>query len=132
SPSWSCFGSRARGASRRYAPHMQSGVSTSQQINQKKLNGRPRIRGSMRSQRDTEKQIAVKGISAKRIEPSDGLFKRPPRRCECGWTLQASERKKKKIYTEDAEDTEKSHKAGRLGRVAENEFCARGRSSSEG
>jgi len=42
-------------------------------ISQKKLNGKPRTTGSMRSHRDTEKQIATNGISANRIAPTDGL-----------------------------------------------------------
>ena len=42
-------------------------------INQKKLNGRPRTLGSMRSHKDTVKQIATNGIRANRIAPTDGL-----------------------------------------------------------
>jgi hypothetical protein len=48
---------------------MQSGVRRSQAISQKKLNGKPRITGSMRSQSGTVKHIATKGISANNIAP---------------------------------------------------------------
>ena len=49
-------------------------VSTIQESNQKKLNGKPRTMGSMRSQRETEKHIPANGISARRIAPNEGFF----------------------------------------------------------
>ena len=68
----------ARGASSRYAPHMQSGVRTSHEMSQKKLNGKPRTMGYTRSHRDTEKQIATNGISPSKIAPTRGLRTAPP------------------------------------------------------
>jgi hypothetical protein len=53
---------------------MQSGVSSSHEISQKKLNGKPRTMGYTRSQSETEVHTAVKGISARRIDPRDGLL----------------------------------------------------------
>jgi len=54
---------------------MHTGVRRSQQINQKKLKGSPRTLGSTRSHSATGKQMAAKGISPRRMDPSDGLFK---------------------------------------------------------
>jgi hypothetical protein len=62
--------------SRRYAPHMQTGVSRSHRISQKKLKGRPNNIGSTRSKRATEKQVAAKGMNPSRIDPSEGRFMR--------------------------------------------------------
>ena len=53
---------------------MHSGVSSNQDINQKKLKGMPNTRGSMRSHQDTVKQPAVNGIKPNRSEPSEGFF----------------------------------------------------------
>src|SRR6266498_4358935 len=55
---------------------MQSGVRNSHKISQKKLNGSPRTVGYTRSQRETEKHTATKGIRPKRIAPSEGRFTR--------------------------------------------------------
>ena len=41
---------------------------------QKRLNGRPKIMGSMRSQSGTEKHIAAKGISAISTARADGFL----------------------------------------------------------
>jgi len=57
-------------------------VRRSHAISQKKLNGKPRITGSMRSHRDTEKHIATKGISANKIAPRDGFRIEAPGRAE--------------------------------------------------
>src|SRR5436309_377150 len=53
---------------------MQTGVSSTHNVNQKKLNGRPKMMGCIRSHSDTEKQDAAKGIKAKAIAPVDGRF----------------------------------------------------------
>ena len=53
---------------------MQRGVRTIQATSQKKLKGRPKTVGFMRSQRDTEKQTAMNGIKPRRIAPNDGRF----------------------------------------------------------
>jgi hypothetical protein len=55
---------------------MHRGVSKSHDVSQKKLKGSPSTMGSTRSQRETEKQVAVKGIKPKNSAPSDGGFKR--------------------------------------------------------
>jgi hypothetical protein len=57
---------------------MHSGVRSNHKISQKKLKGTPRNVGSTRSQSDTEKQMAIKGIRPSKIAPNDGLCKRPP------------------------------------------------------
>jgi len=55
---------------------MKMGVTRIHAISQKKLKGRPKIMGCMRSQRETEKHMAAKGTSAKRSAPSDGRLTR--------------------------------------------------------
>ena len=57
---------------------MHAGVSNNQVISQKKLKGKPRIIGEMWSQRETEKQIATKGMSANRSAPIDGFRNESP------------------------------------------------------
>jgi hypothetical protein len=57
---------------------MHAGVSNNQVISQKKLKGKPRIMGEMRSQRETEKHMATKGMSANRSAPIDGFRKDAP------------------------------------------------------
>jgi hypothetical protein len=49
-------------------------LSMIQQTSQARLKGTPRIIGSMRSQRATEKHMATKGIKARRRARSDGFF----------------------------------------------------------
>jgi len=49
-------------------------LSTIHAISQKRLKGRPKIIGSTRSQSETEKHIAIKGIRPSRTAPSDGFF----------------------------------------------------------
>jgi hypothetical protein len=53
---------------------MNSGVIRIQEISQNMLNGRPSTIGSTRSQMDTEKHTAVKGMSPRRIAVKDGFF----------------------------------------------------------
>jgi hypothetical protein len=60
--------------STRYAAHKHGVVSTIHKSSQKKLKGRPSIMGSTRSHQDTEKHIAMKGIRANKIAPSEGRF----------------------------------------------------------
>ena len=71
---------RSGAVSMRYAAHMHTGVSTIQLISQNRLNGRPSIIGSMRSQNETEKHMATKGISAKSNAARAGLLHEPDRR----------------------------------------------------
>jgi len=54
-------------------------LSTIQATSQKRLNGRPKIIGSTRSQSETEKHIAMKGIRPSRTAPSDGFLTRTGR-----------------------------------------------------
>jgi hypothetical protein len=51
-------------------------LSTIQAISQKRLKGRPKIIGSMRSQSETERHIAMKGIRPSRRAPADGFLTR--------------------------------------------------------
>src|SRR5437660_801688 len=62
-----------RAVSTRYAPHMHRLLNTIQAMSQNRLNGRPRIIGSIRSQSGTEKHIAANGISASESAPVEGL-----------------------------------------------------------
>jgi hypothetical protein len=57
---------------------MQRGVRSNQDISQKKLKGRPRILGSMRSHKETVKHPPTKGMRPNRTELSDGFCKRTP------------------------------------------------------
>jgi hypothetical protein len=52
---------------------MQSGVKRIHEMSQKKLKGMPKGIGRMRSQSETERHMATKGIKPIRIAPSDGL-----------------------------------------------------------
>src|SRR5205085_7694670 len=61
-----------RAVSTRYAPHMHRLLNTIQAMSQNRLNGRPRIIGSIRSQSGTEKHIAANGISASASAPGAG------------------------------------------------------------
>jgi hypothetical protein len=54
---------------------MQTGVSRSHRISQKKLKGMPKTIGYTRSHKATEKQVAAKGINPSRIDPSEGGFR---------------------------------------------------------
>jgi hypothetical protein len=53
---------------------MQSGVRTIQRVSQKRLKGRPRTMGWMRSQRGTVKHMAMNGIRARSREARVGFF----------------------------------------------------------
>jgi hypothetical protein len=53
---------------------MQSGVRVIQRVSQNRLKGRPRTMGWMRSQRGTEKHMAMNGIRARSREEMRGFF----------------------------------------------------------
>jgi hypothetical protein len=71
---WLHSGRRFSADDTRSAAHKHKVVSTIQQRSQARLNGMPRIVGSIRSQNATEKHMATKGIKPRRIARSGGFL----------------------------------------------------------